>query len=105
MNSRLEFNEKLLILLTEMTQAGEHWLIDFVKRSPEEQKRLFDAGLSKCDGVAVMSWHNYGRAVDLYFQDKGMIVDPIKGYAFWHSRWEELGGHKMIEWDRSHWEG
>ena len=44
MNSRLEFNEKLLILLSEMTEAGEHWLIDYVKRSDEEQRRLFMLG-------------------------------------------------------------
>jgi hypothetical protein len=105
MNSRLEFNQQLLVLLNEMTQAGEHWLIDFVKRSDEEQERLFKAGKSKCDGKAIISYHQFGRAVDLYFQSAGLLVDPYMGWNHWHDRWEALGGHHRIEWDMGHFEG
>jgi len=105
MDSRLEFNQKLLILLNEMRDAGESFLIDYIKRSFAEQQRMYDQGLSKCDGINKLSWHNYGRAVDIYFQDKGDLIDPIKGWEYWHQRWEELGGHPMIEWDKGHFEG
>jgi hypothetical protein len=105
MNSRLEFNEKLLILLVEMSNAGEHWLLDYCKRSDEEQERLFKAGKSKCDGKAIISYHQFGRAVDIYFQRAGMLTDPIMGWNHWHDEWDKVGGHKRIDWDLGHFEG
>ena len=105
MDSRLEFNKKLLVLLNEMAEAGENWLIDFVKRSDEEQYRLFKEGKSKCDGKTNFSLHQYGRAIDIYFQDRGSIVPPKMGWEHWHQRWVELGGHPEISWDRGHFEG
>lgn len=36
------------------------------KRTPEEQKKLFDKGWSKCDGYAKESYHQSGNAFDVY---------------------------------------
>ena len=118
MDSRLEFNEKLFLLLEEMTAEGEHWLLDFIKRSTEEQHRLWLLGrdeegnivspkevVTRCDGYITISWHQYGRAVDIYFVDGKNLVNPIKGYRYWHDVWKSLGGHEMIEGDEGHFEG
>ena len=35
-------------------------------RTAEEQKRLFDKGVSNCDGYKVKSFHQTGKAIDVY---------------------------------------
>jgi len=91
-----------------MEAEGENPILDFAKRSDAEQKRLFDAGLSKCDGVIKESRHQRGMAVDIYF-DTDMehpgLEEPAKGWLYWHERWERMGGSPMIVWDRGHFEG
>jgi hypothetical protein len=103
--TRVEFTEKLVDLLSWMIDVGEHPIIDFVKRSDEEQKRLFDKGLSKCDGVNIKSQHQFGKAADLYFIENSQMVDPKNGWECWHNHWVEMGGKPMISWDRGHFEG
>jgi hypothetical protein len=85
-----------------MAGAGECPALDFVKRSPEEQKRLFDLGLSKCDGVKVLSQHQFGKAADIYFIRDGSLHDPVQGHEHWHRVWEDFGGSPMLEWDKGH---
>ena len=104
---RYEFTAALTRLLTEMFAEGERPLLDYVKRSPEEQLRLFEKGLSKLDGTNKLSKHQSGCAADIYFlNDYGSaITDPIKGFKYWHDRWEELGGRPIIMWDKGHFEG
>jgi len=102
--TRVEFSKKIVRLLSEMDKFGEDFVIDFVKRSEQEQKRLFDAGLSKCDGVIVVSQHQLGKAMDIYFVEDGELVPPKKGFEFWHDRWVEQGGTPEISWDRNHFE-
>jgi len=94
--TRVEFTEKIVNLLQWMIDAGEHPIIDFVKRSDEEQKRLFDKGLSKCDGIKNRSLHQSGRAMDIYFLQEGEMIDPKHGWETWHEHWEEVGGKPMI---------
>jgi hypothetical protein len=103
--NRIEFTWKIANLIYHMHNAGEDVLLDFAKRSDEEQQRLYDAKLSKCDGKVVLSYHQLGRAVDLYFVKDGKLGDPEKGWEYWHSVWESMDGHKMIDWDKGHFEG
>ena len=113
--NRVEFTINIVGLLKSMIDMGEHPIIDYVKRSDEEQIRLFDRKLSKCDGVKLISGHQRGRAADIYFvdledEDKDGIVQELKeapkqGWEYWHKLWEQWGGKKMIEWDRGHFEG
>jgi hypothetical protein len=107
MTPRQSFNVALVKLLNAMIEAGEIPLVDFVKRSNEEQKRLFDLGLSKCDGVNIRSKHQSGMAVDIYLTDKdGRLKDwSMGGLATrYHALWESLGGKPELLWDRGHFE-
>jgi len=103
--TRVEFTANIVDLLYRMRLEGESPIIDFVKRSDEEQKRLFDAGLSKCDGVHKISKHQIGKAMDIYFISDGRLVSPTLGYPYWHDVWEEMGGGNRIDWDEVHFEG
>lgn len=109
--NRKEFSKTLGMLLVDMILKGEEPILDWVKRSDEDQARMFEQGLSKCDGVDKRSAHQSGCAADIYFEDsndKDTELDPPKlGWEFWHKRWEELSYGKakpMIEWDKSHFE-
>ena len=102
--TRVVFTRKVVQMLQEMLSAGEVPIIDYVKRSKEGQKALFEKGLSSCDGETRYSMHQFGKAVDIYFVQNGRLVAPTKGWEFWHKRWEELGGKKTIVWDKGHFE-
>ncbi len=102
-----------------MISQDESPIADFLKRSLEEQNRLFREGLSKCDGISKISQHQVGKALDIYFQDIKDIdkdgdtielITPLKGWDFWHARWEEMGGKPVIVFsdgrkDNCHFEG
>jgi len=103
--NRVEFTHNLINLLAAMFIEGESPIIDYVKRSDEEQMHLFQEGRSKCDGIKVRSKHQTGRAADIYFVDNGKLVEPKKGFGYWHKYWEEKGGEPMISWDKNHFEG
>src|SRR3990167_170902 len=97
--TRIEFTKNLTALLSEMIIANENVILDYVKRSEDEQKRLFDAGLSKCDGKEKPSTHQFGKAADLYFIINGKIYNEKDKYLYWHKIWtEKYGGKPMIEW-------
>jgi hypothetical protein len=103
--TRLEFTKNICSLIIEMIGMGERPIIDFCKRSSDEQKRLYDAGLSKCDGINNHSQHEFGKAIDLYFlsEDCLHIVEPSWGHEHWHRIWEEkYGGKPAISWDMGH---
>lgn len=113
---RILFTRKITNLLAAMFLDNETPIIDFVKRSDEEQARLYRIGrdingekigttVTDCDGKKRRSKHQSGRAMDIYFVDKGELVDPIKGWAYWHDKWEEMGGQPAIDWDMAHFEG
>jgi hypothetical protein len=112
--NRVEFTGAKTKLLQTMIDEGEQPLEDYLKRSNEEQNRLFKLGLSKCDGYKITSGHQRGKAEDIYFQDKvtglvfdknGEAISPVKGWEYWHKKAEELGFKPMIEWDKGHFEG
>ncbi len=104
--NRVEFTRKIVQLLYEMIQANEKPIIDYVLRSTEEQKRLYNEGKSKCDGVIKKSNHQLGVAMDIYFVDENNKLDFSKDrYKKWHKIWEEkYDGKPIIEWDLPHFE-
>jgi len=88
-----------------MIDEGEKPIIDFVKRSDDEQNRLFKEGKSKCDGYKIRSAHQDGKAADIYFIDQNQLVPPKKGYDYWHEIWQDLmDGKPIIQWDQGHFE-
>lgn len=114
--TRLEFTRNIVNLLSAMFLEGETPIIDFVKRSDEEQMRLYRIGrdedgneigetVTDCDGKISISMHQRGKAMDIYFVDEGKLVDPKKGWEYWHFYWEEKGGQPMLGWDKGHFEG
>lgn len=103
--NRVIFTKKLCQLLQKMIAEGERPILDYIKRSAEEQNRLFKAGKSKCDGYKIRSAHQIGRAVDIYFCDQNLVLNwDKKRFERWHKEWEKLGGQKMISWDLGHFE-
>ena len=102
--NRVRFTDRITRLIRDMIEQGESPIIDYVKRSDEEQMRLFLKKLSKCDGIKNPSAHQSGRAMDIYFIRDGELKDPEKGWEYWHKVWESLGGQPMISWDKGHFE-
>lgn len=103
--TRIEFTVNIVALLHQMILLGEHPIIDYVKRSDEEQMHLYQEKKSKCDGIKTISKHQVGRAMDIYFIEQGNIVDPHIGFEHWHNLWEKWGGQPKIDWDLGHFEG
>ena len=105
--NRVRFTKAAAKLLSAMIYAEERPIIDWVKRSDHEQARLFKDGKSKCDGKKNVSKHQRGKAIDIYFvsEDGKALVEPKKGYSYWHRVWVEMGGKPMISWDKGHFEG
>ena len=101
---------KLIIQINLDRLSGEHNFspaIDYAKRSPEEQRRLYDAGASKCDGRVKVSRHQVGLAFDvLLFAPDGTLVAhwPVDISKKYHALWSLWGGGKVIEWDVGHFE-
>jgi hypothetical protein len=84
-------------------------LLDYALRSSEEQKRLFDEGKSKCDGINNYSAHQYGKmpgrfAIDLYIHDGDRDIGKQELYEKAHQYWSSIGGKPMLKWDQAHFE-
>ncbi len=105
MSKRVEFFHKLCTLQNRMILDGETPILDFVKRSTEEQQRLFALGKSKKDGVRTISKHQIGLAADIYLIIEEKLLEWPKDKALkYHTFWETLGGKPMISWDLGHFE-
>ena len=106
--NRAQFSAMLLKLGQFMLDHGDHPIFDYLKRSKEEQKRLFEAGLSKCDGEVKQSLHQKGRAVDIYLAtpDGAHLLEWTEGGKdkLYHDYWVSLGGEPMLSWDVGHFE-
>ena len=62
-------------------------------RTPEQQRALFDAGKSKCDGTDILSRHQSHLARDLFvINDRSEIVWDDAPYATLGAYWEKIGG-------------
>ncbi len=80
-------------------------IIGDVKRSRQEQARVFKLKLSKRDGVKKISDHQTGKGIDLYLGKGRKLIWSRALYRKLHKFWELLGGKKMIFWDLSHFGG
>lgn len=108
--NRRDFTKKIAKLLTEMVEAGDMPVIDYCLRSTEEQRRLFDKGVSGCDGTHKKSSHQFGKAMDIYLVGINSKGKPYVDYNWkddekarkWHKRWVELGGRKMVTFKNKH---
>ena len=105
---RVKFTRCLRNLLHRMIEDGTDPVVDYLLRSKHEQKRLYDAKLSKCDGVKKKSDHQYARAIDIYFVINGKIdfaystLEAKKYAKRYHNFWQAMGGKPMIKWDLPH---
>ena len=102
--TRVEWTKAITQLLAAMFLEDEHPLIDYVKRSDDEQMRLFVLKKTQKDGIRIRSGHQDGKAMDIYFIEEGKLADPKKGWGYWHDYWIGKGGQPMIEWDKGHFE-
>ena len=111
--NRREFTKAISTLILEMIKDGNHPIYDFCLRSAEEQKRLFDKGLSKCDGKNNLSQHQKGLAMDIYFvvESPAGLAQVDYGYEKtaelakkYHEVWVLMGGEPIIDWDKPHYE-
>ena len=102
MSKRSRFTNALALLLLQMDSCKDVPLLDFVKRTTEEQKRLYEAGLSGCDGERIISKHQLGLAADIYLlsPDAKSIIDwktiPLRS-EYYHEFWETLGGLPVLK--------
>lgn len=107
--NRREFTKKISRLILQMVNDGEHPIFDYCLRSSEEQNRLFEKKLSKCDGYKKKSNHQLGRAMDIYLTDKNgnaLWEWNDKKALYWHSVWaKNYGGSPIIRWDAGHFQG
>ncbi len=106
-----------------MLLAGENPIEDYLKRSDEEQHRLWKIGRDEngnkigatktnCDGIKLISGHQRGVAEDIYFLDDKFkeLVNPKLGWDYWHKYWEMKGGKPVTVFsdgrkDNCHFEG
>ena len=102
--TRIEFSKRIVELLHTMTLEEEDYIIDYVKRSDEEQIHLYQEGKSKCDGIHDRSAHQDGKAMDIYWVKEGKLISPKAGWEYWHKLWVKRGGKPEISWDRGHFE-
>jgi len=66
---------------------------DSCYRTPEQQRALYDAGKSNCDGTKILSKHQFHLARDIFIvNDKSEIVWETEPYALLGTYWETLGG-------------
>lgn len=128
--NRIEWSKNIVLFLNEILQAGEVFILDYIKRSPEEQFRLFKIGRELREGNWVIvdknkvvtykdgsknqtEGHLGGKALDMYFvgSDGKIIVighpewNGGEKYIKWQNLWQlKYGGKKAIEWDLNHFE-
>ena len=116
--NRPEYTKNISELILMMIEEGENPIGDFWKRSDEEQHRLWKIGrdengivigktVTNCDGKINISDHQVGRGLDILFlsEDNKQIVEPKKGWDFWHAEWSRRGGKPAIKGDAGHFGG
>lgn len=113
--NRKEFTSALHKLLNfmeyELSMHNMNPVLGDVMRSTEEQNRLFQEKKSQCDGINRRSYHQLGRAADIWIvaKNRADLVDPTKEIPETWDRireyWLSLGGERMIPWDACHFEG
>lgn len=102
---RIEFTHMVELLLHQASMLHPYRpIIDYCKRSADEQKRLFKQKKSRLDGKKRKSKHQFGKAIDIYLVKGGQISWTPWRYIILHEYWEKIGGKPMISWDLGHFE-
>ena len=119
---RMEGVDPLLVIFAErLLKASPYDLtIPWMggRRTPEQQREIFEAGNSKCDGTTKKSNHQSGNAIDIVIYSKTVAemydaekLDEIGKLG--KQIWAEMGfKHCALKWggdwknfvDRPHWE-
>lgn len=116
--NRPEYTKNICELVLMMIEEGENPIGDFWKRSDEEQYRLWKIGrdekgnvigktVTNCDGRISISDHQRGKGLDILFlsEDNEQIIEPKKGWDYWHVEWSRRGGKPAIKGDAGHFGG
>ncbi len=116
--NRPEYTKNICELILMMIGEGENPIGDFWKRSDEEQYRLWKIGrdeegnvigktVTNCDGRINISDHQRGKGLDILFlcEDNTQIIEPKKGWDYWHTEWSRRGGKPAIKGDATHFGG
>jgi len=75
------------------------FIIFWFHRTAEEQKKLFEDGKSKCDGVKKKSRHQNWRAIDLAIIEGGKCIwHGTSKYELLGRFWKLLGGTWGHDW-------
>ena len=100
MLKRSEFERKFALLVTKAALQNIHFVTTSFLRTPEQQKSLFDQGLSLCDGSFKKSMHQRGRARDIVIIDTegNLIWEHTADYDFLGNTWEAMGGTHGGRW-------
>ena len=102
---RIEFTHMVELLLHQASMLRPYEpIIDYCKRSAEEQKMLYKKGLSQLDGYKKVSKHQSGKAIDIYLVRGGKISWAKWRYEVLHDYWVKIGGKPMLSWDIAHFE-
>jgi len=93
---RVEFNQKFGMLSVYAKLMDIPFICTSYTRTAEEQKLLFDKGLSRCDGYEKKSYHQLDRARDIaIIAENGNVINDYgdhPNYAVLGKYWESLGG-------------
>lgn len=116
--NRPEYTKNICEIVLMMIEEGENPIGDFWKRSDEEQYRLWKIGrdekgnvisktVTDCDGRINISDHQRGKGLDILFlsEDNTQIIEPKKGWDYWHVEWSRRGGKPAIKGDAGHFGG
>ena len=93
---RIKFNQKFAMLTLNAMVNGINFICTSYTRTAEEQKLLFNKGLSRCDGHEKKSYHQLDRARDIVIiGEDGLPVNDYgdhPDYAVLGEAWESLAG-------------
>ncbi|MFW6132220.1 MAG: M15 family metallopeptidase [Candidatus Aminicenantaceae bacterium] len=97
---RAVFNQKFALLSLYAKTQDIDFIIFSYTRTPEEQKKLFDEGKSKCDGYDKISYHQKDRARDIVIIDSSNtpIWNHIPEYDVLGKFWKSIGGRWGGDW-------
>jgi len=78
---------------------GIDFIITAFYRSPEEQKKLYDKGLTACDGTLKKSNHQRWLAIDIaIIKDGAPNFNRIEAYETLGNYWKSIGGTWGGDW-------
>jgi len=97
---RWEFILKFSMFTVLAEIHGIHFIPTSFLRTAEEQKKLYKAGKSLCDGYKKISKHQLGRAMDIVIIDENNnpVWEETLEYEILGDLWKKLGGTWGGDW-------